>query len=97
MGKQYLKRKMNEEQQRKYAVSKYAVSKIAQLSRKVIQEAQRGDKISQKIILEACHNLHDLIARVKKGIRNENAEILLVGGLFENQYFKKRFMSSRFF
>ncbi len=68
------------------------ITQVASISKIVDELARRGDFFSKKILIDAGKQVSEMaIAVIKKlKLENETFPVVLVGGMFESQIFKKK-------
>ncbi|MCB4757678.1 MAG: hypothetical protein LHV69_11725 [Elusimicrobia bacterium] len=97
MGREYLKMRTAQggklEGIRSYGLEPGAVARVARLSTEVLRRAKRKNRECQKIVDGAHHHLLNLleILHLRLGLKAP-VKLKLTGGLFENSYFRNRFI-----
>jgi N-acetylglucosamine kinase-like BadF-type ATPase len=98
LGREYLKtiyqRRHDLDTIRKFAKHATPISEIASLAKKIIEQAfNKGDRPSKKLVVEAQQHLRSLALDVASQLKwKGKIPLKLVGGLFHNPDFKKKFI-----
>jgi len=68
------------------------VEKVASLSKLVDQLSKKGDKFSQRILIEAAKEISKMAISVirKLNFKNEKFPVVFAGGMFKSEIFRKR-------